>query len=175
MQAQDYRVVPGLPGYGVFPDGRIVVLETGRELNQTRNKSGVTKVNVIDRDGRCVTRSVPLLVAKAFVPRSREEFNSPIHLDGDKSNCSAENLEWRPRWFAVRYHKQFSQPLAFSQWEVPITDEDSFDIYENLEEVCVSNGLWYSNVVQSCHDGTRCFPTDQKFKFLKDDELEFHR
>lgn len=47
------------------------------------------------------------MVAKAFIEKPYPQFDTPINLNGDRTDCRVENLDWRPRWFAIKYNQQF--------------------------------------------------------------------
>lgn len=62
-------------------------------LHPNPNENGYLKVNLyVGRN--CNTRRFHILVAKAFVERERPEQTCVNHIDGDKTNCRADNLEW---------------------------------------------------------------------------------
>ena len=100
--------------------GRIRTNKTGRILALNVNQFGLLQVGMM-RDGEQLHRSVPLLVAKAFLPQRDGAFDTPINLDGDRYNNHINNLQWRPRWFAIKYNHQFKYPSHFTISE-PIVD-----------------------------------------------------
>jgi hypothetical protein len=90
-------------------------------------QNGIPKVWLV-KNGKQYCRSIPLLVAKTWLERSKwNHFDTPIQLDGDRTNCCVDNLMWRPRWFAIRYHQERKKctPNCRRQWalESPETGE----------------------------------------------------
>lgn len=73
--------------YTVFEDGKIIG-PSGKELTWRYDKDGYPIVSVA---GRSV--GVHRLVAMAFVP-NLHNYNEVDHIDGNKKNPSADNLEW---------------------------------------------------------------------------------
>src|ERR1044072_9948837 len=58
-------------------------------------------------NGVQVKRSLPKLICETFVPKPANPlFTTPIHRDGELTNCQADNLLWRPRWFALKHLEQ---------------------------------------------------------------------
>lgn len=76
------------PNYEVSNKGLIRSIETKKAIAQRGNP---LKVNLYNE--RLITETVKKLVALAFVPNPNR-YSSIIHLDNDKTNCSAENLVW---------------------------------------------------------------------------------
>jgi hypothetical protein len=111
-----------------------------------------------------VHRGLARLIAKLFIPQRLEAFDTPINLDGDRKNCSVDNLMWRPRWFAITYHMQFKE-----RWpepiEVPLRDMESGDLYDNSWQVVTTFGLLEKDVVQSVENYTVVWPTYQRFQY----------
>ena len=102
------------------------------------------------------------MVADAFVDGKTDLFNTPIHLDGDRENCSAENLMWRPRWFAVQFHRQFQSPEFYNE-SPRIFNVDTGEEYDSVRECCIDQGLYYNDVYRSYIHGTRIPLTRQEF------------
>ena len=73
--------------YTVFEDGKIIG-PSGKELTWRYDKDGYPIVSVA---GRSV--GVHRLVAMAFV-LNPHNYNEVDHIDGNKKNPSADNLEW---------------------------------------------------------------------------------
>lgn len=152
--------------YSVSNHGRIRTDRTDRILSVSPNQFGVVQVGLM-KDGVQYHRSVPLLVAKAFLPIKPGPFDTPINLDGDRRNNHVDNLVWRPRWFAVRYNRQFRYPYPnriFSQ----IADIKSGEITENSLECAKRYGLLEEDLVISILNRTYVWPTYQEFRVLED-------
>jgi hypothetical protein len=99
--------VAEFPEYYVNPLGKVI--KNGRIRAIASFASSVGELYIpIYSNGEQFNRSVAKLVAKAFLdPPLDPSFDTPIHLDGDRTNNRFDNLMWRPRWFALRFHKQF--------------------------------------------------------------------
>jgi NUMOD4 motif-containing protein len=107
-----WREIPEFPGYSVSTDGLVRNDGSGRILVQTETARGVYVG--LSRGSEQFKRMVARLVANAFLefpanPYHRQTFDTPINRDGDRTNNHIDNLLWRPRWFAVKYHQQFDR------------------------------------------------------------------
>lgn len=94
--------------YSVSDQGRVRNDVTGHVLTPSVNCQGIRYINLKRRDRQKI-KSVALMVASTFLPDHPPQFNSVIHLNGDKNNCSLLNLMWRPRNMSVEYHLQFKR------------------------------------------------------------------
>jgi len=81
--------------YLISDDGVIVSKRTGRPIKPKLSKHGYM-VFTMYGDGRRRTEYVHRVIATAFCPNTKDgsEVN---HLDGDKKNNAASNLEWCSR------------------------------------------------------------------------------
>lgn len=159
---EEWMDIPEFPEYAVSTLGRVQRLRTGRIMKLSRNQRGVIMVGMM-KDGMQHKRSVPILVANAFLDRPRQEsFDSVIHLNGDRDDCSAVNLMWRPHWFVVQYHRQFFYPgLKFNcRIYCPQTEE----FFNNSLEMAVTYGLLERQIVEANVNGHMIWPT--KFEVL---------
>lgn len=160
---EEWAYLEGYPNYMVSNLGRIYNARRGTILIPSPNQQGILKINLAEQ-GIKFTRSIALMVAIAFVPNDYDPdiFATPIHLDGDRSNCKADNLAWRPRWFAVKYQRQFNY-REYDSLLVRIADELTGTTYSSPKEAAVANGLLIADVVKSYAVGGHTFPTGQKF------------
>jgi NUMOD4 motif len=158
---ENWREIDSFPGYSVSDNGRVRADKTGRILSLSENQYGLIHVGLM-KDGVQYHRSVPLLVARAFLPQDKELFDTPINLDGDRHNNRLENLLWRPRWFAIRYNQQFRQP-----YENPIisriVDLKTGKVSEDSFACAQEYGLLEQDLVLSILNRTYVWPTYQEF------------
>lgn len=118
-------------------------------------------VNLMDEEDRKKTKSVALLVAQEFLPRAKSPlYNTPIFLDGDKTNCAASNLMWRPRWYAVCYHKMFAEKPI----NVSILVQDTGEVFGTLREMCTKYGLVEKYTYVDMLNDERCFHYGYRLK-----------
>lgn len=153
------------PDYAVSDHGRVRSKRTDRILSLNPNQFGVIQVGLM-RDGVQHHRSVPLLVAKAFLPYIPGPFDTPINLDGDRQNNHISNLVWRPRWFAIRYNRQFRYPYE-NHIDAPIIDLKTGLISENSFECSKRYGLLEKDLVLSILNRTYVWPTYQEFGIVE--------
>lgn len=152
--------------YSVSNHGRICSNKTGRFLSTYENQSGLVQVGLM-YNGEQKHRSVPLLVAKAFIPQPSGPFDTPINLDGNRHNNHVDNLIWRPRWFAIKYNQQFKYPYTDSI-EAPLQDLKTGETTENSRECAKRYGLLERDLVLSLLNNTYVWPTYQQFRVVEE-------
>jgi hypothetical protein len=163
-ESEDWRPVLGFPGYSVNPLGQVVRDSTGRILDTRLNQYGVPYVGLMREWQQC-SRSLPRLVAWAFLPRPSEYFDTPIQLDGDPLNCTAENLMWRPKQYAINYKRQFKDRYD-NPIEVPIHAVNEGERFPNSFAAACRYGLLEREVVLSILNRTLAWPTYQRFELV---------
>ena len=65
----------------------------GKVLKPLHSQGDYCYVHLFDKDGASINHKVHRLVAKAFVPNP-DNLNEVNHIDEDKDNNRADNLEW---------------------------------------------------------------------------------
>jgi NUMOD4 motif len=163
-----WKTIPEFPRYSVSDEGRVCNSKTGRIMRLESNQSHVVMVGLMGDDGIQYRRSVPLLVAKAFLPQELEAFDTPICLDGDRENNALSNLAWRPRWFAIQYNRQFTVDRWFEPINRPIMDIGTGEVLPNSLEVCKRFGLLERDLVLSILNVSYVWPTFQQFEVFQE-------
>lgn len=161
----DWSPVEGFPGYSLNPLGQVRHDYSKRLLGPRINQYGVMYVGLM-RDDRQHIRSLPRLVAQAFVDRPSEIFDTPINKDGDRTNCRADNLAWRPRWYAVKYNRQFEirydQPILASIRAV----DDDLVFPDSLAAAC-HYGVLEQEIVLAVLNRTFAWPSYKFFELAE--------
>jgi hypothetical protein len=158
---ENWVAVEGFPGYSVNPLGQVRKDSTGRVLQPRVNQYGVPYVGMM-RNWKQHPRSLPRLVAKAFVPQPNDVWDTPINLNGDRLDCRVENLMWRPDWYARHYNRQFREPYE-NPINAPVRDIETDDEWPNSLHAACANGLLEREVVLSILNHTLTWPTYQQF------------
>lgn len=154
--------IADFPGYSVSDGGQVLKEKTGLHVAVTKKAAGYPMVGLM-LDGVQYKRSLPLLVARAFLPEPpNESYDSPIQLDGDRGNCRSSNLMWRPLWFGRRYMKQFTDDHLTCHER--IEDVESRDVYDNSMHAAVVNGLLDYEIYLSMMNNSYVWPTGQVFR-----------
>jgi hypothetical protein len=162
---QEWREIVGFSGYSVSDDGKVLNDRTGRIMRTTMNTHGIETVGLM-QFGVQRKRSVAVLVGDAFIHTARSiKFDTPINLDGDRSNNKVMNLAWRPLWFARKYHQQFSVgPQGFGN---PVQNIQTEEIFETTWDAAVNKGLLEQDIVLSILNRTWVFPLYQMFRLFE--------
>lgn len=165
---EEWRTIREFPEYEISNYGRVAHKAQDILIRTSHTLQGGLKVGLTE-NGKQYTRSVKVLVADAFVDGKSPHFNTPIILDGDQNNCSAQNLMWRPRWFAWHYTNQFKNVLDIYR-KGPIVEVDQYgdilEVYMDTYEVGITFGLQFYEVwscLNSPYDKKPVFPTGQFF------------
>jgi hypothetical protein len=151
-----------------FPD--YIINEYGDVMNERRQKQLTPRMNHQDfamlglvRDGVQYTRALTSLVATAYLdPPPYRHYDSVINLNGDRADCRAINLMWRPRWYATRYRQMFNEePLRLSVF-VPDIDR----AFYSLREFCTTYGVVEKHAYLNMLNGDPCFHYGWKLERL---------
>lgn len=161
-----WKQIENFEDYEVSNLGRIRSSKFGWILALNENQSGLIQVGLM-RDGEQKHRSVPLLVAKAFIPQPSGPFDTPINLDGDRHNNCVDNLVWRPRWFAVKYNHQFRY-LYDESIDVPLEDLKTGEITIGSLATAKRYGLLEKDLILSILNNTYVWPTYQQFRIVEE-------
>lgn len=161
----DWRPIEGFPRYSINSEGEVRHEPNGRPLLPRYNQYGVPYVGLMSGWQQHI-RSLPRLVAYTFLPPPTEIFNTPIQLDGNPGNCRAENLMWRPRWYAVKYKRQFGSRFH-RPINKPIHAIGKGERFPNSFEAALRYGLLEEEVVLSIENNTPAWPTYQEFELVE--------
>lgn len=151
-----WRNIPDFPRYDVSSLGRIRNVETGRDMALTINQRGITYVGLM-KDGVQLKRSVAVLTARAYLDIPQHVmFDTVIHLDGDRQNCAAHNLMWRPHHFTINYMRQFREDPA---WRMPVYCPETEELFYNSREMATRYGLLERDIVTAMVNEWMVWPT----------------
>ena len=80
------------PNYQINADGKVRSRKDGKEKIKSVSKRGYW-VMTMRKNGKTFLRTLHRMLAIAFIPNpeNKPEIN---HIDGNKKNCSLDNLEW---------------------------------------------------------------------------------
>jgi len=151
------------PGYSVSSYGSVRNDDTGHHMAVCMNQRGIPHVG-LTRNRVQHKRALSILVAEAFIPQPNLEYDTPINLDGDRSNNSADNLLWRPRWHAVKYFHQFQQSsMCISR---PVENIDTGELFQNSWHATTALGVLDRDIAFSIMSGSRVRIIGQRFRVL---------
>ena len=145
--AEIWRQVDSFENYEVSNHGSIRNRKTARVLRQ-HNRNGYKSV-VLYSEGRWSRLSVHRLVAVAFIPNSN---NLPQvnHIDGDKTNNHAENLEWCTGFENQQHRVNVLLKAGFRS----VMCVETGDIYNSIVSAAKQNNSYIPNIVRACKNGT---------------------
>lgn len=160
-----WKYVADFPGYSVNALGQVRNDSSERLLIQRFNQYDVPYVGLM-RDWKQYIRSLPRLVAQAFLPAPPAGYSTPtpVQIDGDRTNCQVDNLVWRPRWYAVLYNNQFKGEWYDHPIQVPIRSLSDGQVYSTSLEAGCQYGLLEREVVLSVIKSIPTWPTYQYFE-----------
>ena len=127
--------------YAISRDGRILSLLTDQIVRPSVDSNGYLKVSLW-KDGKRSTKRVHILVAQQFIPNPD---NLPVvnHIDGNKQNPNADNLEWTTQQENVKHAFRTGLTSKTSDKEVVRGDGR---VYRSLTEAAQDNNITKSAI-----------------------------
>lgn len=162
-----FKQIPEFPDYSVSNFGRVVNMRKPYHPEMTKSpiKTGDLTVGLTYQQVQ-YRRSVKVLVAEAFVPGRSDICNTPIQLDGDRDNLRADNIVWRPRWFAWKFRRQFETVQDHDWvWAGPIYVKENDDAYENAYHAAISLGVLWNDIWIGMHEVRPVWPVGLTFTY----------
>lgn len=91
-----YSTIDGFPSYLACSDGFVINAQNGKQLTGSIKKTGYREIVMTDSSGKQKSVLLHRVIALCFCekPDGSDEVN---HIDGNKDNNSADNLEWVTR------------------------------------------------------------------------------
>jgi NUMOD4 motif-containing protein len=158
-----WKPIRTFPEYSVSDHGR-VVNRHGQPMVLMRNQRGVVHVGLM-KGGIQFKRAIAPLVAQEFLPPPpNEAFDTPINLNGDRGDNHRENLLWRPRWFAIKYYKQFFNDAR--GFQSPIEEVETGEQFETSWDAAIRYGLIDVHIKLAILNQQRVWPTQQLYQRL---------
>ncbi len=153
MDLQEWRDIDEFPHWLVSSEGHVMNGDTGHVMTLRTNQQHLTMVNIYYMR-KIYTRLVALLVGHAFLEiPDPDVYNSVIHLNGDRSDCRAMNLMWRPRWFGLKYHHMFTEDPVRVAVYIPAIKKR----FSSLREFCTTYGLIEKDTYMALLNHEPCF------------------
>jgi hypothetical protein len=159
----EWKELEQFPDFLLSNEGVLYNSKTKKERSYQYNQQGIACVSLRDESGRQHTKGIAVMVADAFLPGKTDIFNTPTHLDGDRRNCRVDNLMWRPRWFAIKYHQQFTMP-HFLRNTTKFYCVDTDEFVEGMMAAAMRYGVLGKDVMSNSLNGQFVFPCTYVFE-----------
>ena len=117
-------------------------------LKYGTDKNGYLKVN-LSKNGRVRTIKVHRLVALLFVPNSDETKTEVNHIDENKENNSATNLEWCNRKENINHGTRTERQAKSKGKSVKCVETG--EIFSSMAEAAREKNVTHTNVYKCCH------------------------
>lgn len=143
-----WHEIEEFPHYRVSNYGRIKHVDRNEARKVTVNERGFPVVLLSSKNTPTrYLRQVNKLVAQAFLPPPQFDDETAVwHIDGDLTNCRAENLRWEMRSRVLEWNEMHrtGQP----KFRTPkVKNNRTGEVYENAYECAMAEGMLESAVV----------------------------
>ena len=172
MDKEIWKVIEGFPNYEVSNLGNVRNKETKRKITPIKGSNGYLSVRIRKQSGDYEKPSLSIhrLVAKAFVenPNDKPQVN---HIDGNKTNNYATNLEWCTRVENAQHAMELGlfnpEPPDSPKRKVRIVETG--EVFDSIRE-CAKNIGVAEQHVWACLNGRRLTRNDLHFEYA--DEIK---
>ena len=159
---QMWEDIPEFPNYEISNWGLVYNKRRNSVMRSSLNTHGHVKISLVNWSGRH-TRSVALLVAEAFVISPDPLCDTVVLLDGVLTNVMAENIAWRPKWYAWKYVRQLKTPQPIHYRNLAVVNVVTGDRYSSIIEAGMKEGLLFSDIWRSTYSGSLTYPNHCAF------------
>ena len=163
-----YQCPEPFSNYSVSKSGMIYSRKFNKQLRQRTNNCGYKTVNVICDNGQKKCTGVHRLVALTFCD-NKWGFKEVSHIDDNKLNNNASNLEWITRKDNLnKAHRQKLMKTAGGHGRSvrKVNDDGTFEEYCSIKQAAKHNHLSNTSVAGSAN-GTLHLDKSFYFSFVK--------
>ena len=166
MANERWKPIDGYPNYSISDHGRVrsIARGTPREMKTKEDRYGYPKVT-IRSNGTSSTVNVHQLVARAFV-NGHDETMQVNHINGDKHDNRASNLEWVTVGDNLRHAYKTGLNVGPRK---AVRIIETGDIYASEKECAASIGGILSGV-SNCLQGRRNTYKGFHYEFVDESE-----
>jgi hypothetical protein len=158
-----WQPIADAPGYSVSTTGR-VQKDGWREMSSRQLVDGTRTVTLtVNHEQQIFV--LRRLVAAAFCSVPDVNCDSVIHLNGDFNDCEADNLAWRPRWFAWRYTRQFRQTIP-ARFDVHVINTTTGQTSPSVPAAGMIDGTLWVDVYRSMVEHRPTYPYGYHYEAL---------
>lgn len=142
--------------YAISEEGDIWSASTGEFLHNSRDTKGYLFVALYKNGVRKYKRT-HIAVAEAFlpIPAELEGYEGRVvvdHIDGDKTHCSVDNLEWVTQ--AENTRRAYANGLANSAVSKPVICVETNTYYASARNAAKAAGVTRTAITNACNKGT---------------------
>lgn len=159
-----WKIIPEFPNYEISNLGRIYNTKEDLLMRASNTGHGNVKITLKAEDGQRYTRSVAQIVAEAFVEPPKRICDHVVVLDGNLANVAADNLVWRPAWYAWKYIRQLKTDQPNHYVNLTVMNLTQAIEYDSVVEAGMVEGLLFDDIWRSTYTGAEIFPGDQCFE-----------
>lgn len=152
MPKNDTAELSEYPGYLIKESGEIISKRMNKPMGQETVKGGYKRVSIINKNGVRKHVLVHRLIAMAFVPNPNNE-EQVNHLDEDKTNNHADNLEWCSRKRNVNYGT--AQQRRSEKRKKKVLNLDTGEVFSSISEAEKTINSGYTHISQACKNSNR--------------------
>lgn len=160
---KEWKEIKGFENYKISNDGEVMNGE-GKKLKPFKTNSGYLQIHLF-KDGKRYKKYIHRLVAEYFVIRPRSIlYNEVNHIDGNKKNNSANNLEWVTRSENLN-HSYYALRNRVKAVKCIETDV----VYPSINEASRKTGINHT-AISMCCDGRQNKTHGTHWEFVKEGE-----
>lgn len=168
MSDEIWNTITEFPTYSISNRGNVHNQHFDRPQKVYPNNYGHMRVTLTDHDtGERYDRSVVKLVAEAFCEPPNSDCNRIVVLDGDYTHTDAENLVWRPGWYAWKYVRQLktTQPIHYHNLRVRCVT--TLREYPSVIQAGIAEGLLFDDIWRSTYTKAELYPYGHVFEICE--------
>lgn len=152
-EGSNWAQIDSFPEYFVSDQGEVYSTKRNRILKQGISSNGYLTVALMGADKKSHSQTVHSLVANAFVPKPQSDEPLEVnHIDENKHNNAASNLEWVTHLANVRH----GTGITRSGKQVVLTKELEVRYFSTMTEAAKWLQVGVNQISSAAKRGGRC-------------------